>query len=74
MIVIFFIEHLSIFLDNDVRFWNYSFQKAMKAYGVADVDVFQTVDLWECKDFSQVVNSIFSLGREVSELYFILSS
>ncbi|MBO8666326.1 hypothetical protein INO76_14935, partial [Staphylococcus aureus] len=40
------------------------FQKAIKAYGVADIDVFQTVDLWECKDFSQVVMTLFALGRE----------
>ena len=40
------------------------FQKAIKAYGVADIDVFQTVDLWECKDFSQVIMTLFALGRE----------
>jgi hypothetical protein len=40
------------------------FQKAIKAYGVADIDVFQTVDLWECKDFSQVVMTLYALGRE----------
>jgi transgelin len=42
------------------------FQKALKDYGVADLDVFQTVDLWEQKDISQVTNTIFALGREVS--------
>jgi hypothetical protein len=42
-----------------------SFQKAIKAYGVADIDVFQTVDLWECKDFSQVIMTLYALGREV---------
>ena len=42
------------------------FQKAMKDYGVADVDVFQTVDLWEQKDISQVTMTLFALGREVS--------
>jgi transgelin len=41
------------------------FQKALKAYGVADLDVFQTVDLWEQKDISQVTTTLFSLGREV---------
>ncbi|XP_050520104.1 muscle-specific protein 20 [Daktulosphaira vitifoliae] len=40
------------------------FQKACKAYGVADVDVFQTVDLWEAKDIAQVVCTLFALGRE----------
>lgn len=41
----------------------YSFQAAVKKYGVADVDVFQTVDLWEKKDIAQVTNSLFALGR-----------
>lgn len=45
---------------------SYRFQKALKAYGVADLDVFQTVDLYECKDFAQVITTLFSLGREVS--------
>jgi len=42
------------------------FQKACIAYGVNDVDVFQTVDLWEKKDFSQVTTTIFALARSVS--------
>lgn len=46
--------------------FNYSFQAALKKYGVADLDVFQTVDLWEKKDIAQVTNTIFALGREVS--------
>lgn len=40
----------------------------MKAYGVADIDVFQTVDLWEKKDIAQVVSTLFALGREVRTL------
>ncbi|XP_076167961.1 muscle-specific protein 20 transgelin [Ptiloglossa arizonensis] len=40
-----------------------SFQKALKDYGVDDVDVFQTVDLWEKKDIAQVVTTLFALGR-----------
>lgn len=43
-----------------------NFQKALKAYGVPDLDVFQTVDLWEKKDIAQVTNTIFALGRAVS--------
>ena len=39
------------------------FQKALKDYGVDDVDVFQTVDLWEKKDIAQVVTTLFALGR-----------
>jgi len=40
-----------------------NFQKALKAYGVPDIDVFQTVDLFEKKDISQVTNTFFALGR-----------
>lgn len=40
------------------------FQQALKSYGVNDVDVFQTVDLWEKKDISQVTTTLFSLGRQ----------
>jgi transgelin len=43
------------------------FQKALKAYGVPDLDVFQTVDLYEAKDIGQVTSTIFALGRAVSE-------
>ncbi|KAJ8725027.1 hypothetical protein PYW07_015985 [Mythimna separata] len=41
-----------------------NFQAALRAYGVADIDVFQTVDLWEKKDIAQVTNTLFALGRE----------
>lgn len=41
------------------------FQKALREYGVADIDVFQTVDLWEQKDISQVTMTLYALGREV---------
>lgn len=44
------------------------FQKALKDYGVTDIDVFQTVDLWEQKDISQVTMTLFALGREVKYL------
>ncbi|KAL7289803.1 hypothetical protein TKK_0016205 [Trichogramma kaykai] len=40
------------------------FQKALKDYGVADIDVFQTVELWEKKDIGQVITTLFALGRE----------
>ncbi|KAL0273224.1 UNVERIFIED_CONTAM: hypothetical protein PYX00_005956 [Menopon gallinae] len=40
-----------------------NFQQAMKNYGVPDLDVFQTVDLWEKKDIAQVTLSLFALGR-----------
>lgn len=38
----------------------------MKEYGVHDVDVFQTSDLFEKKDIAQVTTSLFALGRTVS--------
>lgn len=46
------------------------FQKALKDYGVPDLDGFQTVDLWEMKDIAQVTSTIFALGRAVS-IFFI---
>ena len=45
-----------------------NFQKAVKAYGVPDIDVFQTVDLFEKKDIAQVTNTLFAVGRAVSIL------
>lgn len=42
------------------------FQKALKDYGVPDIDAFQTVDLWEMKDVANVTSTIFALGRAVS--------
>jgi hypothetical protein len=44
----------------------FRFQQALKNYGVNDVDVFQTVDLWEKKDIAQVTTTLFALGRTVS--------
>jgi len=41
-----------------------NFQKAIQEYGVAEIDVFQTVDLWEQKDISQVTMTLYALGRE----------
>lgn len=42
-----------------------NFQKALKDYGVPDIDVFQTVDLFEKKDIAGVTNTFFALGRAV---------
>jgi hypothetical protein len=41
------------------------------AYGVNEIDVFQTVDLWEKKDISQVTTTLFALGRTVSAIQLI---
>ncbi|EEB14245.1 Muscle-specific protein, putative [Pediculus humanus corporis] len=46
------------FMDNLSQF-----QKACVKYGVPDVDLFQTVDLWEKKNIAQVTMTIFALGR-----------
>lgn len=40
-----------------------NFQKALKEYGVPDIDVFQTVDLYEKKNIAQVTDTLFALGR-----------
>uniref|UniRef100_A0A8D9ADW0 Transgelin n=1 Tax=Cacopsylla melanoneura TaxID=428564 RepID=A0A8D9ADW0_9HEMI len=39
------------------------FQKACIGYGVDDVDLFQTVDLWERKNIAAVTMTIFAIGR-----------
>ena len=43
-----------------------SFQNAAKRFGVPEVDVFQTVDLWERRNIPQVTQCIMALGRAVS--------
>jgi len=40
-----------------------NFQAAAKKYGVAEIDVFQTVDLWERRNIPQVTQCIMALGR-----------
>lgn len=42
-----------------------NFQKALKDYGVNDIDVFQTVELFEKKNIGQVTDTLFALGRQV---------
>lgn len=39
------------------------FQECCKKYGVPEIDVFQTVDLWERRNIPQVTQCIFALGR-----------
>jgi len=39
------------------------FQEACKQYGVPEIDVFQTVDLWEKRNIVQVTQCLFALGR-----------
>ncbi|XP_039277044.1 muscle-specific protein 20 isoform X2 [Nilaparvata lugens] len=39
------------------------FQKACVKYGVPDVDLFQTVDLWERKNIFNVTKTLFAVGR-----------
>jgi len=39
------------------------FQAAMKKYGVPEEEIFQTADLFERRNISQVVLSLYSLGR-----------
>lgn len=41
------------------------FQEGCKKYGVPEIDVFQTVDLWERRNIPQVTQCIFALGRTV---------
>lgn len=39
------------------------FQKACTSYGVPDVDLFQSTDLWDQKNINLVTQTIFALGR-----------
>ncbi|CAH0558776.1 unnamed protein product [Brassicogethes aeneus] len=39
------------------------FQKACVKYGVPDVDLFQTTDLWDQKNIALVTQTIFAIGR-----------
>ncbi|GJQ83215.1 hypothetical protein Trydic_g18239 [Trypoxylus dichotomus] len=39
------------------------FQKACVSYGVPDVDLFQTTDLWDKKNIALVTTTIFAIGR-----------
>ena len=43
-----------------------AFQTAAKRFGVPEMDVFQTVDLWERRNIPQVTQCIMALGRAVS--------
>ena len=43
-----------------------AFQAAAKKFGVPEIDVFQTVDLWEKRNIPQVTQCIMALGRAVS--------
>lgn len=47
-------------------YFNFRFQKACVKYGVADVDLFQTTDLWDFKNIALVTQTIFAVGRAVS--------
>uniref|UniRef100_A0A1B0DFZ6 Transgelin n=1 Tax=Phlebotomus papatasi TaxID=29031 RepID=A0A1B0DFZ6_PHLPP len=39
------------------------FQQACIKYGLADVDLFQTTDLWDRKNIALVTQTIFAVGR-----------
>ena len=49
-----------------------AFQAAAKKFGVPEIDVFQTVDLWERRNIPQVTQCIMALGRAVSTFIFHL--
>lgn len=40
-----------------------NFQNAAKQWGVPEIDVFQTVDLWEKRNISQVAQCLMAIGR-----------
>lgn len=41
-----------------------NFLRACEKYGVSKTDLFQTVDLYECQNMVQVINTIQALGRK----------
>jgi hypothetical protein len=41
----------------------FRFQKACVKYGVPDVDLFQSTDLWDQKNIAAVTITIFAIGR-----------
>lgn len=43
------------------------FTEACKRFGVDEMDVFQSVDLWERRNIPQVSQCILALGRAVSK-------
>ncbi|CAF1107137.1 unnamed protein product [Rotaria sp. Silwood1] len=44
------------------------FQNAARAYGIPDLELFQTVDLYEKRNIAQVTDCIFALSRQVSKV------
>ncbi len=57
-----------IFCYNNNQIYTYEIENAARAYGLLDSDLFQTVDLYEKRNISQVTHCIFALGREVSDV------
>jgi len=45
----------------------YEIENAARAYGLLDLDLFQTVDLYEKRNIAQVTHCIFALARQVSK-------
>lgn len=50
------------------------FQRACTLYGVSDVDLFQTTDLWDFKNIALVTQTIFAIGRAVCIYRHLVSS
>lgn len=44
---------------------SHRFQRACTLYGLSDVDLFQTTDLWDFKNIALVTQTIFAIGRAV---------
>ena len=52
-----------------LKFSCYRFQAALVKYGVGKADIFQTNDLSEKKDVANVTNTLYALGRAVSNIF-----
>jgi hypothetical protein len=44
-------------------------EKAARAYGVEDAELFQTIDLFEKQNIPQVTQCLYALGRHVSHCF-----
>lgn len=60
---IFFFNLVYIGTHSEKCFSLFRFQRACTRYGVPDVDLFQTTDLWDKKNIALVNSTIFAIGR-----------
>ena len=65
-------ENISLFrqfsvMPSDLVRRRFDLENAARAYGLKDLSLFQTVDLYEKRNIAQVTDCIFALAREVKQ-------